>query len=411
MTKKRTNRTLKDRVVELEKAHRQEKLTEEALQESEKRYRAVVEDMPVMVCRYLIDGTLTFVNSFFCSYYLKYKDDLLGQDFFTLFPAEVVEVFRQHLESLSTESPTVIFEIQIPQSDGTFRWQEWTNRALYDENSQLVEYQSIGHDITGQKRAQYERTRMERQLQHAQKVEAVSTLASGLAHDFNNILATIIGHSELAQLYIPDNSMARQALKKILRSVYQAMDLVNLIQTISPEHVAQHKPVQISTVVEEAINNLRTTLPETIELVQQIDDDPLVVLCDPSHLNQVIMNLCTNAHHAMWEFGGVLTIGLSAENLDAAAAVHYPDLQPGAFVKLTVSDTGHGIDRDTIRRIFDPYFTTKEKDMGTGLGLAIVYGIVRNYGGTIDVSSTQGKGTTFTVFLPSLDNNQTGNSL
>lgn len=282
---------------------------------------------------------------------------------------------------------------------------------MYDENSQLVEYQSIGHDITGQKRARYERARMERQLQHAQKVEAVSTLASGLAHDFNNILATIIGHSELAQLYIPDNSMARQALKKILRSVYQAMDLVNLIQTISPEHVAQHKPVQIATVVEEAINNLRTTLPETIELVQQIDDDPLVVLCDPSHLNQVIMNLCTNSHHAMWEFGGVLTIGLSAEHLDAAAAVQYPDLQPGTFVKLTVSDTGHGIDRDTIRRIFDPYFTTKEKDMGTGLGLAIVYGIVRDYGGTIDVSSTQGKGTTFTVFLPSLDNNQTGNSL
>lgn len=122
MTKKRTNRTLKDRVVELEKAHRQEKLTEEALQESEKRYRAVVEDMPVIVCRYLIDGTLTFVNSFFCSYYLKYKDDLLGQDFFTLFPAEVVEVFRQHFESLSPESPTVIFEIRIPQPDGTFRW-------------------------------------------------------------------------------------------------------------------------------------------------------------------------------------------------------------------------------------------------------------------------------------------------
>ena len=411
MTKKRTNRTLKDRVVELEKAHQQEKQTEEALQESEKRYRAVVEDMPVMVCRYLIDGTLSFVNSFFCSYYLKYKDDLLGQDFFSLFPAEVVEVFRKHFESLSPESPTVVFEIRIPQSDGTYRWQEWTNRALYDEDSQLVEYQSIGHDITGQKKAQNERARMEKQLQHAQKVEAVSTLASGLSHDFNNILATIIGHSELAQLYIPDNSMARQALKKILRSVYQAMDLVNLIQTISPEHVAQHKPVQIAAVVEEAINNLRTTLPDTIELVQQIDDDPLVVLCDPSHLNQVIMNLCTNAHHAMWEFGGVLTIGLSAENLDAAAAVQYPNLQPGAFVKLTVSDTGHGIDRDTIRRIFDPYFTTKEKDMGTGLGLAIVYGIVRNYGGTIDVSSTQGKGTTFTVFLPSLDNNQTGNSL
>ena len=411
MTRKPTYGTLKERVAELETAYNQQNQAEEALKESEKRYRAVVEDMPAMVCRYLPDGTLTFVNSFFCSYYLKYKDDLLGQDFFALFPTDVTEVLRGHLESLSPEMPTVVSENRFAQPDGAKRWQEWTNRALYDENNNLVEYQSIGHDITDQKQAQHERVKLERQLQHAQKVEAVSTLASGLAHDFNNILAAVIGHSELAQLYIPSDSMARQDLKKILKAAYRARDLVNLIQTISPEHIAQQKQVQIGPVVEAAVSKLRTTLPDSIKLELQISPEPLIVLCDPSHLEQVVMNLCTNAQHAMREFGGVLTIALSAVILDAATAVQYQDLHPGAFAKLTVSDTGHGIDRGTIRRIFDPYFTTKEKDMGTGLGLAVVYGIVRNYGGTIGVSSTRGKGTTFTVFLPLLDNILTGNNL
>ena len=411
MTKKPACDTLKNRVVELENAYQQEKQAEEALRESRKRYRAVVEDLPAMVCRFLPDGTLTFVNSFFCSYYLKYKEDLLGRNFFELFPADVSEALRGHLDALSTDSPTVVFEEEVPRHDGKLRWQEWTNRALFDESEKLVEFQSIGRDITRQKRAQEEIAKLERQRQQAQKIEAVSTLASGISHDFNNILAAVIGHSELAQLYLPADSMARQDLKKILSAAYRARDLVNLIQTISLDHQAQQKPVEIVAVVKEAVNNVRSDLLENIDLVLNIDTESVSVQCNPVHVQQVVTNLCTNAQHAMREFGGVLTVGLKAQHLETYQSDQLSSLEPGDYVILTVSDTGHGIDRETIRRIFDPYFTTKEKDLGTGLGLAVVYGIVRNYGGTIKVSSLQGQGTTFSVFLPSLDINQTGPNL
>jgi signal transduction histidine kinase len=164
-------------------------------------------------------------------------------------------------------------------------------------------------------------------------------------------------------------------------------------------------------VVKEVVDNFRSTLLANIELVLNIDIESVNVQCNPVHLQQVVTNLCTNAQHAMREFGGLLTVDLKTQHLEPNQADLFASLDPGDYVKLTVSDTGHGIDRETIRRIFDPYFTTKEKDLGTGLGLAVVHGIVKNYGGTIKVSSLQGQGTTFTVFLPSLDINQTGPKL
>jgi PAS domain S-box-containing protein len=395
-----TYEDLIQKVKDLEKAFDERKHAEDALREGEKRYRAVVEDMPAMICRFMPDGLLTFVNSYYCSFFMKYKEELIGQNFFDFIPEDEKEKVKKIFQSMNRKRPTVVQEYQVVEQDGTKSWQEWTYRALFDEHDQLMEYQAIGRDITEQKVAQDERNKLERQLYQAQKIEAIGTLAGGIAHDFNNILSAVIGHSELAMLYLPKKSKARQNLKKILDSAYRARKLVNLIQTISLEGEAEPKPVQIHLIVNEALKLLRASLPATIDIHQSIAIESDTVLCDPGHIHQVVMNLCANAQYAMRENGGTLSLTLTPQDINSHTAASYPDIHPGPYVKLTVSDTGYGMDRSTIERIFDPYFTTKEIDMGTGLGLAVVHGIVKSYGGKINASSQPGKGTTFEILFP-----------
>jgi len=397
-----TYEDLMQKVKDLEKAFDERKHAEDALREGEKRYRAVVEDMPAMICRFMPDGLLTFVNSYYCSFFMKYKEELIGQNFFDFIPEDEKEKVKKIFRSMNRKRPTVVQEYQVVEQDGTRSWQEWTYRALFDKHDQLMEYQAIGREITEQKVAQDERNKLERQLYQAQKIEAIGTLAGGIAHDFNNILSAVIGHSELAMLYLPKKSKAKQNLKKILNSAYRARKLVNLIQTISLEGEAEPKPVQIHLIVNEALKLLRASLPATIDIHQSIAIESDTVLCDPGHIHQVVMNLCANAQYAMRENGGTLSLTLAPQDINSHTAASNPDLHPGPYVKLTVSDTGYGMDRSTIERIFDPYFTTKEIDMGTGLGLAVVHGIVKSYGGKINVSSQPGKGTTFEIFFPTM---------
>jgi PAS domain S-box-containing protein len=391
---------LEKKIQELQKALQENAQAGEALRESEKRYRAVVEDLPAMICRFLPDGTLTFVNSFFCAHYTKYKEDLVGHDFFDLFPADTREKVKSHFRALSPQEPMQVYEYRLENPGGPVYWEEWTNRALFDDQGNLVEYQSIGRDITEQKQAQDERARLERQIQQSQKVEAIATLASGIAHDFNNILSAVIGHSELSMLYLPEDSPVRQNIKKILDASHRARDLVHLVQLISLESEPKQKPVQLHRVVKDALKLLRASLPASVELDENITPHSDMVLCDPSQIHQVIINLCTNAGHSIPESGGTLTVLLEPIELDQNAAAAYPELEAGSYFQLTVRDTGRGMDKETLNRIFDPYFTTKEKELGTGLGLAVVRGIVRKYGGSIGVRSKIGRGTAFTVLLP-----------
>ena len=242
--------------------------------------------------------------------------------------------------------------------------------------------------------------KLETQLLQAQKMEAIGTLAGGIAHDFNNILGGIMGFAQLAKMNAPEGSEVIADLKQVLKSGKRAVDLVKQILTVSRQHKKEQRPMQIRYIFDEALKLLRATLPSTIEIREDLAKDTGVVNADPTQMHQVIMNLCTNAGHAMQEGGGVLEVSLANVELDDLSASKHLDLNAGSYVRLTVSDTGYGMTSKIMDRIFDPYFTTKDTGEGTGLGLSVSQGIVKAHEGTITAYSEPGKGTTFHVYLP-----------
>lgn len=261
------------------------------------------------------------------------------------------------------------------------------------------------HEVSTRKKAEIEKEALEKKLYQAQKMEAIGTLAGGIAHDFNNILSSILGYADLAKNDIPPElTQVRSDLDQVVRAGYKARDLVKQILTFSRQSENVRHVLNPSPIVKEAIKLIRSSIPTTIEIKHFIDPNCGIISADPTQINQIVINLCTNAFHAMEETGGTLTITLGLINCaDDVACVEAPGLAPGAYVKLTVSDTGVGMAPEEKINIFNPYFTTKEVGKGTGLGLSIVHGIVKSYGGTIVVESVLGQGTTFTIFLPTVE--------
>ena len=395
------NQSLRTRIRDLKKSITERARSSDELQESRNRYRAVVEDIPAMICRFNTDGTLSFVNSSFCTYFAKYKDELIGHHFFDLFSSQAGKSMQRQLAALTRETPLAVYEHRDVGPDGRVTWQDWSHRALFDETGRVIEYQSIGRDITAQKQAQNERSQLERQIQQAQKIEALSTLAGGITHDFGNILAAVTGHAELAQVYLSAHSPARENIQTILEAADRARELVNLIRLIGLDEGKKPVPVQVRPVVKAALTVFRSTLPTSIAVQENLACKTDLVLCDPIRLHQIVINLCTNAYQSMRASGGTLTVELTPAE-DAGEHEEDPILKSGPYVRLTVSDTGRGMDEKMLERIFDPYFTTKQHDVGTGLGLAVVRGVVRSYGGSVRVTSSPGRGTDLSVLLPVL---------
>lgn len=248
-----------------------------------------------------------------------------------------------------------------------------------------------------------EQTRLEIQLRQAQKMESIGTLAGGIAHDFNNILGAIIGYAQLARYNIKDPEKALADIEHVLTASNRAKDLVRHILGFSRLTEHRMQPIQVHHIVKEALKLIRASLPSTIEIRQNISSEGTAMMADPTEIHQVLMNFCTNALHAMENTGGVLDVTLTPVEFADDEVQEFPDLKPGRYIRLTVSDTGCGIEPRHLDRIFDPYFTTKEKDTGTGLGLAVVHGIIKNHGGAVQVKSVLNQGTVMTVMLPRLE--------
>jgi signal transduction histidine kinase/ActR/RegA family two-component response regulator len=284
--------------------------------------------------------------------------------------------------------------------DGEERNFEIYAYPVLDRAGKVVQVIEYCVDVTEKKEAEREREKLEKQLQQSLKMEAMGTLAGGIAHDFNNILSAIFGFTDILRYELPPESEAQGRLDSLLKAGNRAKDLVKQILTFSRQGEQEKKPFQIHLLVKEALKLLRASIPVTIEMREEIEDCGLV-LADPTQIHQVVMNLCTNAYHAMREGKGVIAVSLSVVDIDGGdSKVAALTLQPGKYVRLGVSDTGHGMDRGVAARIFDPYFTTKAKGEGTGMGLAVVHGIVRSHGGHISVYSEPGIGTTFNVYFP-----------
>ena len=277
-------------------------------------------------------------------------------------------------------------------------------KAYHDH---LLNYQKQLEDEVARRTEKLEkelirRKETEGQLLRAQKMEAIGTLAGGIAHDFNNILSAILGYAELSLVVVEKESSLCDYIQQIYTAGERAKDLVQQILTFSRQGDSQMKPAKIGVIIKEALKLLKATLPTTITLQQKITSvSP--VLADLTQVHQIIMNLATNAAHAMEEKGGLLSVELTDVNLPPEEIIQDSDLTPGAFVRLRISDTGHGMSSDKLERIFDPFFTTKPPGKGTGLGLSTVHGIVKNHNGSITVSSEPDRGTTVDILFPTAE--------
>lgn len=243
----------------------------------------------------------------------------------------------------------------------------------------------------------------ERQLQQVLKIQAIGTLAGGIAHDFNNILFPIVGYTELTMDEVPADSVAHNNLEEVLKAANRAKDLVKQILTFSRQSGQELKPVEVQHVIKEALKLLRASIPASIEIVHDIDENCAPVMGDATQIHQVIMNLCTNAYQAMQDKGGKLEVSLKEMYVGYEQTVQKIGMQPGKHLQLLVQDEGHGMDASVLNRIFEPYYTTKEQGKGTGLGLSVIHGIIKNHRGDITVSSSPGKGTVFKVYLPVIE--------
>jgi signal transduction histidine kinase/CheY-like chemotaxis protein len=254
-------------------------------------------------------------------------------------------------------------------------------------------------EILERKRSEKEKANLEIQLRHAHRLEAIGTLAGGIAHDFNNILTIIIGNTDLARLSVPEGSPVHTKLKKVISASNRAKNLVSQILSFSRKVDKNLQAVRPHLIIRETVNMLRSTIPTMIMIQEDIDPECGTILVDPTQIDQVLINLCTNGVHAMNE-KGILGVSLKQKVLGEKEIYHRPDMEPGVYVELSVSDTGTGIDPATIERVFDPFFTTKEVGEGTGMGLSMVHGIVMSHHGMITVDSEPGKGSTFHIYFP-----------
>lgn len=370
------------------------KWREQALIESEAKYRSLFEESRDVIFIIDIDGKFIDANQTALDLFGYSRNEILeiGLDDLLLKPGELKNI----KDYIGYDNYVRDREIKLKKKNAVPLDCLLTLSVRKANDRDILGYQGIIRDVTHQKA-------LEMQLQQAKKMESIGTLAGGIAHDFNNILSPIMLHSEMVMDDLAPDDPLKQDIKEIYKAAGRARDLVKQILTFARKRSEEKMVLKSSLMVKEAIKFLRSTIPTTIDIQYNNKAEQDTVLADPTQLNQIVMNLCTNAAYAMREQGGLLEVILENEDISAEKTNGFFNLKPARYLRLSVRDSGTGISPDIIDRIFEPYFTTKRFGEGTGLGLATIHGIVKNYGGYIKVESEVGKGTTFYVYLPSID--------
>ncbi len=362
------------------------------------RLATVIEQSPEAVFIADTGFAIRYVNPAFERLSGYDREEILGQHS-SLLDGNNGPAYYQHIRKTLQGGESWTGRLRNRKKDNTFFEAEVTASPVTDKSGVIINYVGIHRDITHE-------VHLERELRQAQKMEAIGTLAGGIAHDFNNILTSIIGYSEMAKLRIrQDRNLAEHCIDQVLKSGNRAARLVGQILTFGRRTDREMKVVQVVTIVSEVLTLLRSSLPTTIKICRDIRISPeeSTVMADATQIHQVMMNLGTNAAHAMRAGGGVMTVGIDEVEIYSGRSSAPADLMPGRYICLTVADTGHGMDAKVLERIFDPYFTTKGPGEGSGIGLAVVQGIVKGHGGTITVKSKPAEGTLFSIFLPRAD--------
>lgn len=342
----------------------------------------------IVVCD--LSGRTRFVNPSFTSMFGYNKKEITGKHI-NYIPSWDQKKTESEIADLCMEKSVLERETQRLTKDGQLIDVTISQSVCRDDQGKATDILFVIRDITDKKE-------LEKQIQHVQKMETIGSLAGGIAHDFNNILMLMLGRAELAMMDMPEDSRARENLEITLKAGARAKGLTEQILVFSRKSAQERKPVQISLIIKEALKLLQAGLPNNIEVLQNIKTNCGTILADSTRIHQLILNLCTNAYHSMRKKGGVL--GLSLQNEDLESRDSPIDLAAGQYLQLTISDTGHGMDKDIMDHIFEPYFTTKVVGEGTGLGLSVVHGIVKSLGGAISVVSEVGKGSRFQVYFP-----------
>ncbi len=370
--------------------------------ESLRRLQQAVDTSGEVIFMTDVNGTFTYVNPAFTALYGYAAADVVGKTSPRILKSGLTDA-QTYSKFWKTLQQKEIFRAELINrtKDGRNVTVEVSVNPVVSERGEVEGFLAVQRDMSERTRAEEERHKLESQLRQAQKMETIGTLAGGVAHDFNNILTPILVYSEMAAKHLGHDHPTRSDLEHVIAGATRAKDLVKQILTFSRQTEHERIPIELSPIVKEALKLLQASFPSTIEIEAKIQAERAEVMADPSQIHQVLMNLCTNAYHAMRD-GGKLTVKLEAIALTEDAARAIPPLLPGEFVRLTVADTGCGMDEKTLERIFEPFFTTKKVGEGTGLGLSVVHGIVVSHGGAITVQSEVGKGSVFEIYLPQI---------
>ncbi len=374
------------------------------IEEEEERLRlmAIIDQVTESIVVTDADALIEYVNPAFEQVTGYSLDDVRGQNPSLLQGGQSDPVFYQNMWENLKQKGSWRGHLVNRSKKGILFEEDASISPIRNREGVVTNYVAVKRDTTRE-------VDLQKQLNQAMKMEAIGTLAGGIAHDFNNILTAILGYAEMVNFQIREEDPVKQDVGQIIAAANRAGDLVKQILTFSRQEEERLRPLKPQLVIQEALKLLRSSLPATIELLQEIDDDCGTVLADPTLIHQVLINLCTNAKQAMGEEGGQLRVVLQALKIppEEGPICLHPAIERGQWLDLEVSDSGPGMHPTIREKIFDPFFTTKEKGQGTGLGLSVVHGIVKSHGGEVTITSSMGKGSSFHVYLPLIEEEET----